>query len=108
MSVSLAWMCTLTYLCMCVCSAVMHRHVHLLVTILVIVHLQSLVLLLVYNIDSICMRIMYISNCAHSILSYLTPGCPGSHFVMNHAFMLNWACAIMESFSNDIIPALYS
>ena len=53
MSVSLAWMCTLTYLCMCVCSTVMRGPVHLLVALLVTVHLQSLVLVLVYDIDSI-------------------------------------------------------
>ena len=48
--------------------------------------------------------------CAHSILSYLTLGCPGSHFVMNHAFMLNSAFSsfIMESFSIDNISVLYS
>ena len=105
MSVALAWMCTLTYLCMCVCNAVMHRHVHLLVTILVTVHLQSLVLVLVYMHENY----VYL-QCAHSILSYLTLGCPGSHFVMNHAFMLNSAFSsfIMESFSIDNISVLYS
>ena len=66
MSVSLARMCTLTYLYRCVCSTVMHGPVQLLVTILVTVDLQSLVLVLVYNIDSIWMWIMHLCNCAHS------------------------------------------
>ena len=105
MSVALAWMCTLTYLCMCVYSTFMHGPVHLLLTILMKVHLQSLVLVLVY------MHVNYVYlQCAHSILSYLTLGCPGSHFVMNHAFMLNSAFSsfIMESFSIDNISVLYS
>jgi len=48
-------MCTLAYLYRCVCSTVMHGLVHLLVTILVTVDLQALVLVLVYNIDTIWM-----------------------------------------------------
>merc|ERR1711872_878964 len=55
-------------------------------------------------------RLRVFLQCAHSILSYLTLGCPGSHFVMNHAFMLNSAFSsfIMESFSIDNISVLYS
>merc|ERR1712062_363914 len=60
----------LTYLCMCVCSTVMRRPVHLLVTILVTVHLQSLVLVLVYNIDFICIICIYaIVHILHIFLS---------------------------------------
>ena len=93
MSVALAWMCTLTYLCMCVYSTFMHGPVHLLLTIL----MKVLVLVLAY------MHVNYVYlQCAHSILSYLTLGCPGSHFVMNHAFMLNsaFSSSIMEFFFN--------
>ena len=85
---------------MCVCSTVLHGHVHLLVTILVTVHLQSLVLLLVYNIDTMRVNYAFMQLCTFCILSCLALGCPGSLFVMNHAFMLNLAFSslMMESF----------